>query len=149
MSEDEQSPGSSGEEPRVAPPEAEPANTASDAVSAQASETPAIEAQPSAEAPGSPAKADPVSPAAQAAAPDSSEALDGGWGDDEEALPLVPKADKAERAAKSSPAASESETLYALEEAYVHETTGQSDPPIPIEVEGVARIESRPPPMLG
>jgi eukaryotic-like serine/threonine-protein kinase len=109
-----------------------------------------VEDQPAPEAPATQPKAGVGPPAAKAAAPDSADAVDGGWDDpdEEEALPLVPKAEKAERA-KSSPVASESETLYALEETYVRETSGESEPPIPIEIEGVARIESRPPPVLG
>ena len=100
-----------------------------------------------------PAKPDADSLAAKVVNRDTTDSVDAGWDDDEEeeALPLVPKAEKAERAKSSpvaSPAASESETLYALEETDVLERTGESDPPIPIEVEG-ARIESRPPPVLG
>jgi eukaryotic-like serine/threonine-protein kinase len=110
-----------------------------------------VETQPAPEAPAAQPKADVAPPAAKAAASDSADAVDDGWDDpdEEEALPLVPKAEKAERAQRSSPAASESETLYALEETDVRERTGESEPSIPIEVEGAARIESRPPPVLG
>jgi serine/threonine-protein kinase len=110
---------------------------------------PAATEQPNAEGPAPPEKLDLASPETKEASPNSSEDVDQGWEDEEEALPLVGKAEKADRAAKSSSAASESETLYALEAADVRERTEESEPPIPIEVEGPAKIESRPPPVLG
>ena len=99
----------------------------------------------------------PVEPAVAESAPEpvapDAAALDDAWDDEEQALPLVAKGDRAKGAASSpvaasSPHASESETLYALEASDVNETTGDdADPAIPIVVEGVGTIESRPPPM--
>jgi eukaryotic-like serine/threonine-protein kinase len=129
------------------------ASASAEPAKAREAEATAI-AQPAMAAPAPPAPevaSDVATPPSKEALPESSDEVDRGWEDEDEehALPLVPKADKAVHAARSSPAASESETLYALEASDVRETTGQSDPPIPIEVEGVPRIESRPPPVLG